>query len=57
MNLSQKLKLWYPENVLEPATPYVYFNSLLSTETGKYIYNTVEPYYSKTLGEASPGHA
>ena len=57
MNLSQKLKLWYPENVLEPATPYVYFNSLLSTETGKYIYNTVEPYYSRTLGEASPGHA
>lgn len=57
MNLSQKLKLWYPENVLEPATPYVYFNSLLSTETGKYIYNTVEPYYSKTLGEASPDHA
>lgn len=57
MNISQKLKLWYPENILEPATPYVYFNSLLSTETGKYIYNTVEPYYSKTLGEASPSHA
>ena len=53
MTIEQKLKLWYPADVLQPATPYIYFNSLERTETGRYIYNTVKPYYSKSLGEAS----
>jgi len=39
MNLEQKLKLWYPKDVLVPSTPYVYFDSLLQTETGRYIYS------------------
>lgn len=57
MNIQQKLKLWYPQDVLTPSTPYVYFQSLLRTETGNYIYNTVAPYFQKSLGEISISNA
>lgn len=40
----------YPQNVLHPSTPYVYFDSLLqSDEGGKLIYNTVKPYFEKQV--------
>ena len=40
----------FPENVLEPSTPYVYFNSLLlSKGPGRTIYNKVKPYFSTTI--------
>lgn len=40
----------FPENVLEPSTPYVYFNSLvLSKGPGRIIYNKVKPYFSNTI--------
>ena len=57
MNLTDNLKLWYPSDVLEPTTPYVYFQSLLHTEVGNYIYNQVKPYFSKSLGEVSSSNA
>ena len=42
----------YPTNVLNPSTPYVYFNSLLeSDEGGKLIYNTVKPFFEKQIPE------
>lgn len=53
MNLEQKLKLWYPKDVLVPSTPYVYFDSLLQTETGRYIYSQIAPYFSSNLSPTS----
>lgn len=39
----------YPSGVRDPSTPYVYFNTLLDTESGSYIYNAVAPYFSSHL--------
>lgn len=39
----------YPSGVRDPSTPYVYFNTLLDTESGSYIYNAVTPYFSSHL--------
>lgn len=39
----------YPSGVRDPSTPYVYFKTLLDTESGSYIYNTVAPYFSSHL--------
>jgi hypothetical protein len=43
------LNIHYPSGVKDPATPYVYFKTLLDTDTGKYIYNAVLPYFSSHL--------
>lgn len=39
----------YPSGVRDPSTPYVYFKTLLDTESGSYIYNAVTPYFSSHL--------
>ena len=43
------LNIHYPSGVKDPATPYVYFNTLMDTDTGKYIYDAVLPYFSSHL--------
>jgi len=42
----------YPQNVLEPSTPYIYFNSLLySKDGGEIIYKTVKPFFEAHINE------
>ena len=45
----------YPPSVLNPAAPYVYFNTLLDTDNGAYIYNAVAPYFSSYLTANAAG--
>lgn len=50
------IQIHYPPGVKDPATPYVYFNTLLDTESGKYIYEAVAPYFSSHLTKGSEGN-
>lgn len=39
----------FPKDVLEPSAPYVYFMSLMGTDVGTYIIESVKPYFSSEL--------
>ena len=39
----------FPEDVLEPSAPYIYFMSLMGTDVGTYIIESVKSYFSSEL--------